>query len=78
MEPKKLTILTVPEAGAMWEPPLSRASSYRWAREGTMPGLVRKGRRLFVIKEAFLAGLGVPPDFGDETTNGDNEPAKAA
>ncbi len=42
-----------------------------------MPGLVRKGRRLFVIREAFLQGMGVPADFGKAQEQLE-EPAKAA
>lgn len=48
--------MSVPAAGAILG--ISRRSSYEWANKG-MPGVIRRGRRLEVIRPLFLRGVGL-------------------
>lgn len=47
--------VTVPEAAALLG--VSRETAYRWAREGTLPGVLRLGPTLVRIRTAELIAL---------------------
>ena len=47
--------VTVPQAAAFLG--VSRETAYRWAREGTLPGVIRIGPTLVRVKTADLIAL---------------------
>ncbi|MDA1271892.1 MAG: helix-turn-helix domain-containing protein [Chloroflexi bacterium] len=62
MEQKRAT-LTIPEVAELLG--ICRASAYQIAKEGTLPGVIRLGRRIVVSRKAieeFLERRGTEPE----------------
>jgi excisionase family DNA binding protein len=52
---RRRATVTVPQAAAVLG--ISKETAYRWAREGTLPGVIRLGRSLVRVKTADLIAL---------------------
>lgn len=61
----KATVTVTEAADALG---ISRETAYRWAREGTIPGVLRMGPRTVRIRTSDLIGI-LEPSSGDAARN---------